>query len=291
MKTQQIGNMTVDTVVDLEGPFADLSYLLPGADPAEIMDAAGDWLAPRFYDHSTGLVVMSFHSLLVRTPHHTILVDSCIGDDKERPDRPDWHRKRGPFIANLAAHGVQPEDIDFVMCSHMHTDHVGWNTKLVDGQWVPTFPNAKHLFARNEFEYWESQNGEAGSGEGPWFDSVLPVVEAGLHVIVDSDHQLDDTFWFEPAEGHTPGSVIFHASDEGEHAIIVGDMFHSAAQLVKPSLSSRFCWDREMSARTRIATVERYADTDTLLLTAHFPTPTAGRIISHRDAFKLQTRE
>lgn len=294
METQVIGDIRIDRVVDMEGPFAALDFLLPEANTPEILNAAGDWLAPLFVG-TDGIVNMSFHSLLVRTPRHTILVDACIGDDKERPNREPWHRKRGPFLANLRKLGVAPEDIDYVMCTHMHGDHVGWNTRLADGRWVPTFPNAKYVFAKKEFDFWEKENYQARQegreGEvnhGCWWDSVLPVIESGQHELVASDHALDDTLWLEPAEGHTPGAVVFHARDGGNHAVMVGDLMHTAAQLAQPGLSSRFCWDPAQSRATREATIDKYAETDTLLLTAHFPSPTAGRIVRHGDAFRFE---
>jgi glyoxylase-like metal-dependent hydrolase (beta-lactamase superfamily II) len=298
MKTQTIGDIRIDRVVDMEGSFSSIDFLLPEANPDEIIDQAGDWLCPRFVDPADNNVIMSFHSLLIRTGKYTILVDSCIGDDKERPNRPPWHHKKGPFLDNLRAQGVQPEEVDFVMCTHMHGDHVGWNTKLENGQWVPTFPNAKYLFAQKEFDFWEKENyqaqqegREAELNHGCWFDSVLPVIEAGQHVVVGSDHALDDTMWLEPAEGHTPGAIIMHAKHGGDHAIMVGDMLHTAAQLAKPELSSRFCWDPVMSANTRKRVIDQYCETNTTILTAHFPTPTAGRIIRNGDAFKMDMGE
>ena len=294
MKTQTIGNIRIDRVVDMEGKFAALDFLLPESNPAELLEQAGDWLCPHFVDPSDSQVMMSFHSLLIRTGRHTILVDSCIGDDKERPNRPPWHRKKGPFLDNLRALGVQPEDVDYVMCTHMHGDHVGWNTQLVDGRWVPTFPNAKYVFAKKEYDFWEQENYQAKQegredevNHGCWWDSVLPVIEAGRHELVESDFALDDALWLEPAEGHTPGAVILHAQEADGHAIMVGDMMHTAAQLAKPSLSSRFCWDPALSAATRQRVIDQYCETDTLLLTAHFPSPTAGRIVRNGDAFKL----
>ncbi len=298
MKTQKIGDIRIDRVVDMEGSFSELDFLLPGANADEIIEQAGDWLCPHFIDPADKKLIMSFHSLLIRTGTHTILVDSCVGDDKERPNREGWHHKKGPFLDNLHAQGVQPEEIDFVMCTHMHGDHVGWNTRLENGRWVPTFPNAKYVFAKKEFDFWEKENYQAKQegreGElnhGSWFDSVLPVIEAGQHQLVDSDFALDDTLWLEPAEGHTPGAVILHAKQAGDHAIMVGDMLHTAAQLAQPDLASRFCWDPVMSTATRKQMIDRYCETDTVLLTAHFPTPTAGRIVRNGDAFKLDMDE
>lgn len=291
MKTQTVGNITIDRVFENEQPFFGLDHLLPGYTP-DILEANADWLKPHFIDPATDQAILGFHSLLVRTPQHNILVDCCVGNDKERP-RPFWHRQQFPWMDNLKAQGLGPEDIDYVMCTHLHADHVGWNTRLVDGRWVPTFPNAKYIFARSEYEFWAAEHAKLGADDEPvlygaFTDSVLPVVEAGRAVMVESDWDLDHSVWFEPAPGHTPGNVVVHVKDGDGHALLVGDAIHTPAQLARPSLSSIFCEDPALSAETRTRLVERVADTSTLFLTAHFPTPCAGRVVSHRDAFRFE---
>lgn len=297
MKTQRIGDITIDRVVDMEGPFAPIDFLIPNA-PGDLIESNADWLCPHFVEPGTQKLVMSFHSLLLRTPRHTILVDCCLGHDKDRPERPAWHHRQGPWLDNLRAQGVEPEDVDIVMCTHLHADHVGWNTKLVDGRWVPTFPNARYVFARAEYEYWEAEAKAARAdpnaapiNHGSFDDSVLPVVEAGRADLVETDHQIDRGIWLEPAPGHTPGNIVVHVEQTGAaaggRAILVGDVLHTAAQLAKPELSSNFCSDPVQSAVTRQRLIDTYAETDTRMLTAHFPTPTAGRIVRHRDAFRF----
>jgi len=147
MIPQTIGDMTVSRIVEYEGPIFPPGFLFPDADD-ETLRANADWLQPAFIDPETGHLIMSFHSYVVRTPRHTILVDTCLGNHKHRPQRDFWHMRDGPYLADLAAMGIAPEDVDFVMCTHLHVDHVGWNTRLVDGRWVPTFPNARYLFGR-----------------------------------------------------------------------------------------------------------------------------------------------
>ena len=289
MQTQHVGRVRIDRVVESEGPFAALDFILPDAD-AELLARHGHWLRPRFVDPQDR-AVMSFHSLIVRTPRYTILVDSCVGNDKPRPLRPGWHRQDKPFLADLAQQGLRPEDIDFVLCTHLHADHVGWNTRLVDGRWVPTFANARYIFARREYDYWAAAVARHQGGEplnhGSFEDSVLPVIEAGQALLVDDDHQLDRSVWLAPAPGHTPGNVVVHIDDGDARALLTGDVFHSAAQLARPELSSRFCSDPALSRATRTALIERYADTDTLILPAHFPTPTAGKIRAAREGFRF----
>jgi glyoxylase-like metal-dependent hydrolase (beta-lactamase superfamily II) len=298
MRTQAFGGMTIDRVIESEGPFFKLDFLLPEA-PPDLLAANADWLAPVFVEPASGMLRLSFHAFVIRTRHHTILVDGCIGNDKERPLRPHWHRQKFPFLERLAAIGVAPEQVDFVLCTHLHADHVGWNTRLRDGRWVPTFPNARYVFAKTEYEYWEREHRAAlaAGGEPPnhgsFADSVLPVVEAKRADLVADDHAIDDGVWLEGAAGHTPGTVVIHARGGGKtgresDAVFLGDIIHSAAQFAAPTLSSRFCADAAASRRTRCGLIERFAERDTLILAAHFPTPTAGRIVRHRDVFRFK---
>ncbi len=292
MKTLQLGGFQVDRVVESEGPFAPLDFLLPGIAP-DLVAAHSDWLQPRHVDPADGQAIMAFQSFVLRTRRHTIVIDTCVGNDKPRPLRPTWHLQQRPFLARMQAAGVAPEAVDFVLCTHLHADHVGWNTRLAEGRWVPTFPNARYVFARREYEHWERAHRAAlASGaevpnHGSFADSVLPVMEAGRAVLVDTDHAIEDGVRLEAAPGHTPGNCVLHAQDGKDHAVFAGDVFHTAVQLADPSLSSRFCADPVASARTRAALCERYADTGTALLAAHFPAPVAGRIVRHRDAFRL----
>lgn len=289
MQTQTIGSIRVDRLVESEGPFAEYDFLLPEARP-ELLEEHADWLRPRFLEAGGTRIIMSFHTLIVRSARYTILIDTCVGNDKPRPNRPGWHRQNKPWLSNLAAHGLQPEDIDFVLCTHLHADHVGWNTRLIDGRWQPTFPNARYLFGRREYQHWQHacQTADQPLNHGAFEDSVLPIVEAGRATLVEDDHQLDTGIWLAPAPGHTPGNVIVHLQDGGQHAILSGDVMHSALQLADPDLSSRFCSDAGQSRITRRALIDTYCDTATTLLTGHFPTPVAGRIVSHRNSFRFR---
>ena len=292
MKPQQIGDFRVDRVLESESPYFALDFLLPGA-PPDLIAANSDWLKPRFVDPADDRLILAFQSFVLRTGRHTILIDSCTGNDKERPERPNWHRQKHPFLERMRALGVAPEAVDFVFCTHLHADHVGWNTTLENGRWVPTFPNARYVFAKREYEHWEKVHREivAASGaplsHGSFADSVLPVVEAKRAVFVESDHEFEKGVHLEPAYGHTPGNCVLHARSGGGHAVFIGDVMHTAAQLANPALSSRFCSDPQESARTRTAIVERHAETDTVLLACHFPTPVAGRIRRRGEGFAL----
>ncbi len=288
MKNLSIGGVGISTVVEsLRVPMSFAEFLPQLAAAPEVLEATRSWLEPRFADLAQGVGFLDFHTYVVRTPQHTILVDTCIGDDKERGGHKFFHKLRTPWLRNLKAAGVAPEQVDFVLCTHMHADHVGWNTRLVDGRWVPTFPRARYLFARTEYEHrrrnWEAA---AGAGYGAFDDSILPVVESGQAVIVEDGHELDGCLRLEPAPGHTPGNVVIHLQSRGERGVFAGDVLHHPIQVAYPEWSSIFCEDRAQSARTRQQFVRTHADTGTLVIPAHFPAPTVGRIRSQGDRWR-----
>jgi glyoxylase-like metal-dependent hydrolase (beta-lactamase superfamily II) len=283
MRTLDFGGVTVDRVVETEGPSFHLGFIFPDAADAAIAGES-DWLLPHFLDPASGRLLMSLHSYVIRTRHHTILVDTCVGNHKDRPSTPAWHRRDTGWLDDLRAMGVPPESVDFVLCTHLHVDHVGWNTRLEDGRWVPTFPNARYLFHRDEYAHWETNEmPHVGSGttEGSFEDSVLPVVGAGLADFVEGDHGIEDGLYLEASPGHTPGHVCLHLEGGGERALFTGDMMHHPVQTAYPEWNSRYCHDPALSRATRQRYVERYADTATRILAAHFPQPVAGRIVSN----------
>jgi glyoxylase-like metal-dependent hydrolase (beta-lactamase superfamily II) len=282
----QIGDIRVAQVVESVGPSTPVGLLLPGFSPELLKDHV--WLQPEFVD-TDNRVIMSFHSYVLRTPHHTILVDSCVGNDKERPARPLWHRQKGPYLEGLAQVGVRPEDVDIVFCTHLHADHVGWNTRLRDGRWVPTFPNARYVFGRREYEHWEKRhNTGVATTHNSFGDSVLPVVEARQADLVESDHEIEAGIYLEAAYGHTPGSCLLHVKNGGEHGVFSGDVIHTPVQLTDPALSTCFCSDAAQAAATRRALCERYAETASTLFTGHFPCTTPVRLVRRGEAFGLQ---
>ncbi len=287
MKPITLGNLTVSRVIEMEGPLMPPSHLLPDATTEEV-ETHRHWLAPHFLDPE-GTLIMSIHTYVVRTRHHTILVDTCVGNDKERSLFPGWNKMQGPFLQDLEAAGVKPEQVDYVLCTHLHVDHVGWNTRWQEGRWVPTFPNAKYLFARQEWDYWKKEH-EAGKddSDGAIADSVLPIVEAGKAVLVEGDHAIDDEVWLEPTPGHTPGHVCLHLRSGGKEAVLTGDIMHHPVQCAEPQWSSAFCVDPEKSRTTRRNFLDRYAERDVLILPAHFASPTVGRIVPEGKAWRLQ---
>ena len=196
-----VGDLRLHRVIEQEQPFFDPLKFFPDLKP-EVLQENRSWLEQSAIDPATGFLNLCIQSYVVRTRHHTVLIDSCVGNDKPRPTRPFWHMMSSDaYMRGLAAHGLSVGDIDFVMCTHLHTDHVGWNTRLENGRWVPTFPKARYVFADREYEFWKAKNAEEPV---PWIaDSVLPIVEAGRAQLVRSDHALDDNIHLEPTPGHT----------------------------------------------------------------------------------------
>jgi len=280
------GDMTIHRIIEMEGAFIPALDMIAGLTP-ELLAENRSWMQPNALDDKDTLL-LCFQSYIVRTPHHTILVDSCIGNDKPRPGRPGWNMKTDDtFMRGLAAAGFSVNDIDYVMCTHMHVDHVGWNTRLENGRWVPTFPNARYVFGQQEYDHWNAENTKK---EIPvYVDSVLPVIEAKRAEIVKDDHQIGDHVRLLPTPGHTPGHLAFCFGKGSDEAVVSGDLMHSPLQARYPELSVNFDVDKVQSARTRRSFLERYCDTKTLCCTAHFPSPSAGRISRWGDGFKCET--
>ena len=229
---------------------------------------------------------MPVQSYLLRSRHHTILIDTCIGCRKSYDGVPEWRDLRDEtWLRNLEAAGVGPDDIDYVFCTHLHLDHCGWNTRLVDGRWTPTFRNAKYILAKDEYAASEA-------GDSAVFrENVLPIMEAGQAVLVDTDYALDDEVWLTPAPGHTAGHVAVNMASQGRSAVMIGDLMHSPIQLAHPEWSPNFDFDPALSADTRKRFLDSHCETDTLVLTAHFPSPSVGHVTCHAERaydFKYQ---
>ena len=242
------------------------------------------WLVPHFCEQDLKLR-LSIHSFVLRTPHHTVLVDTCIGNGRTR-DVPLWDHMTSDYLRNLRAAGVKPEEVDYVFCTHMHVDHVGWNTRLENGKWAPTFPNARYLFNRKEWEYWKDTKDE-NQGEVVK-DSLLPIVDAGLAEMVEETHRIGDEIALLPTPGHTPGHCSVRLSSGGQEAVITGDMIHHPSQIAEPHWFSRVDWNPELGIATRRAFLEAHADTATLILGTHFAPPTRLRIVSHNGGFGVK---
>ena len=270
MATIALGEVTIDSIVEIDRSSFPTPSMLPES-TAEGVARHFSWLKPHFFDERTGDIGSRVQTFIVKTPEHLVLIDTCVGNDKLREEVPAWHRRGGTWLADLAAAGVTPQQVDLVICTHLHVDHVGWNTRLVDGRWTPTFPNATYVFAGEEWDYWRHERDACIA------DSVLPVVAAGRARLVEGDHVIDRWLRFEPTPGHTPGHVCVRLTTSAGEAVFSGDLMHRVVQVAESQWSSRFCWDGKRAAETRRAFIERHADTDTVILAAHFPCP--GRIV------------
>lgn len=288
MNRWQFGEVRVDRVLEFEQPLLSWRQIFPAA-TAQAVDRHREWLEPRCIERGGDRLVMAFHSFLIRSRGRTILVDTCGGNDKPRPQKPRYHLANWPYLERLAATGVAPEQIDFVLCTHLHVDHVGWNTRLVDGRWVPTFPNAKYLFARAEWDFWSAHYQTEAFRDDPYYlDSILPVIEAGQAQFVESTFAFDDQVWLEPSAGHTPGHVSVRIRSAGNECIMTGDMMHHPLQVAEPDWSSCFCVDADRSAGTRRSFFAQHEGTPTIVLPAHFATPTAGTIVRHGSSWRYR---
>lgn len=294
MKALQLGQTVIERVAEIETMYVDPDWLYQNVQP-EMLHRHKDALGPLAIHPQTLQFGRSYHSYLIRTRGLNILVDTCNGNNKMRPTMPEYHDLQcDQYLKNLARIGLTPADIDIVLCTHLHTDHVGWNTRLVNGTWVPTFPRAKYVMARQEFDHFNRQylaNPDVPVGKGAFQDSVLPVVDAGQAEIVDMSHtvigELGDGVWMEPAAGHTPGHVTIHVRGGGRESIMTGDIIHHPILIMESSLETRFDMDKAAGEATRRRVLERLADTDNVLLTAHFCAPTAGRVTSCAHGFRF----
>ena len=286
MLQQQLGAMQINRIVEYKSSEYVRTSFFPTSTPEDWVQHES-WMKPHAMDTDTGNLTLIMQAYLVRTRHHNIIVDTCVGDHKPRPSRANWHmQSRGTVPANLAAAGISPEQIDYVFCTHMHVDHVGWNTRLQDGRWVPMFPNAKYIFSKKELQYWEALPRDERTAH--FVDSVLPIVEAGQAVLVENTYALNDEVWLEPTPGHTPDHVSVRLSSNGAQAVITGDMIHSPVQCLKPEWVMRADTDPEQACQTRRAFLERYCETEVLVCGSHFPAPSMGHIVARDQAFWFQ---
>ncbi len=279
-----LGDLTIHRLVELVEPYGRALELMPGL-TQELLDENRHWLEP----HSLApgdFFKLTMQCFVVRTPHHTILVDSCLGNDKPR-SHPAWNMKTDDtFMRELAALNLSVEDIDYVMCTHLHSDHTGWNTRLVDGRWVPTFPNARYVFSRRE--YAAMQKRSAIDGYPAYTDSVLPIVEAGRAELVEDDYALGDHVRILPTPGHTEGHVAFCLGNKRDDAVVSGDLIHVPLQMRHPELTFGRPQDAAQAAATCQAFLERLCDTPTVCCASHFPAPSLGRIKRWGTGYRME---
>jgi glyoxylase-like metal-dependent hydrolase (beta-lactamase superfamily II) len=281
--TITLGDVTVHRIVEIETGSTKVLESLPALTPERLAENRG-WLQPAALD-SEDRMLLCFQSYIVRTPRHVVLVDSCIGNEKTR-DAEIFHQKTDElWMRGLAEWGLTVNDIDYVMCTHLHVDHVGWNTRLESGRWIPTFPNARYLFSGKELDYWMAEH--AREPISCIEDSVLPIVEAKRCDLITSDHVVDAHLRLLPTPGHTIDHFAVALGRSGEDAVITGDLIHSPLQARYPELSTSIDYDLEQSAETRRNFLERYCDTSTICCFAHFPSPSWGHIKRWGDGFRV----
>lgn len=283
--TFRIGDMTIHRIVEMEFGLSKATEFLPGLTPERLAENRS-WLKPAALDKDDNLI-LCFQSYIVRTPRHTILVDSCVGNDKDRATRPAWHMKKdNVWMSGLAELGLTVNDIDFVLCTHLHVDHVGWNTRLENGRWVPTFPRARYLFSKKELDYWLAENDKASLP--PIVDSVIPIVEAKRCDLITSDHAVEDLVRLMPTPGHTIDHYAVQLGRTGKDAVMTGDLIHSPLQARYPDLSMRVDYDPQQGTETRRKFLETYCDTSTQCCFMHFPSPSRGYIKRWGEGFRCE---
>ena len=281
----RVGEIEVHRIVEMEEPFLPPDEVFVGMEADDVRRAAAGLPAGRLCP-TTGRLIFSFHAYVLRTPRQTILVDSCVGCGKSDDWYPPWqNRQDETWLHRLKGAGFRPDEIDVVFCTHLHVDHCGWNTRLENGRWVPTFRNARYLFARSEYE--ASQR----HGSSVFEENVLPVMEAGQATLVDTDHELDRGISLTPLIGHTRGHCGVNIVSNGERALLCGDAIHSELQCAYPRLMTVFDSKPEQAADTRLEMLGNCSETGAALLTAHFPSPSLGRVVATDKAFEFKFLE
>ena len=284
MRGLAIGDVTVTSIVERDGPWRRPEDMFPDYDP-ELGKRHIAELEPGVFDQASGKMVITYQTFVVRTPRHTILVDTCTGEDKGYAAPMDF--PKAPWLEGFRAAGLRFEDIDYVFCTHLHIDHCGWNTVLRDGRWVPTFPRAKYVFHKREYAAWEEATRRGDNPPGNvWRFNCEPVVEAGQALLVDDDFALDDTVWLTPTPGHSPCHCCVNIRSGGARAVVTGDLFHHALQCREPQWSTIFDWDPKQAIASRRRFFGEVAGTGLLLLPIHFPAPTAGRLEGDGERFR-----
>lgn len=288
-KEYHIAGVTVRKVQEQYLHDVPPSFLYPSAKSEEIK-AIGPRLAGIDMDEDRDTLVVSIHTWLVKTPDHVILIDTGSGNDKERPRNPGFHHQTIPFLDRLRRAGVAPEDVDFVINTHLHVDHSGWNTVLQDGKWVPTFKNARYIFPRVEQEYYSSaasHNDVNIPSSGVYEDSVWPVIDAGIADFIDREGgTFLDRFTFLPTPGHSIGHMSVLLEADNESAIFAGDVMHHPIQVERPDFNTVFCEFLDLAAQSRRRVLELTADKHAMYFSTHFPGSSAGYVTRDGEKFR-----
>jgi glyoxylase-like metal-dependent hydrolase (beta-lactamase superfamily II) len=275
-----VGDITITSVIEAETAHIPPEFFFTGVDAGAVREQP--WLVPDFADEH-GNITLRVQALVIDQPGRRVLVDPCVGNAKQRA-LPFWHEQSFPFMERFTEAGFDAASIDVVVHTHLHADHVGWDTHLVDGTWVPTFTNARHLYTEAELAFCRDRGIE---GEDVYGDSVGPIVDGGLADVVDADTDLGGGLRLEATPGHTPGHVSLWLESGGETALVTGDFVHHPAQLARPTWAEVGDDDVALAEATRRRMFARAAEQDTLFIGTHFPTRPAGRVVADGDAWRF----
>ena len=281
MLNWKVGRVKVTRIVEMDLPVPAL-MVIPQATPEELRKSP--WLYPHFVSDDDATLKLSVHALLVEAPGLKLIVDTCVGNDRPR-EITGGEPLATPFLQHLAEAGWSREAVDTVVCTHLHVDHVGWNTMLENGKWVPTFPNARYLIGRGEYEFWSTHEDE--EQKAMLGDSIKPVFDAGLVQLVELDHTLSREIRLTPSIGHTPGHVSVMIESEGERAVITGDIAHHPCQMAHPDWSFDEPDRKAAALLTRTRLFAEWAGQPILVIGSHFPDPTAGHVVRDGAAFRF----
>ena len=280
MLSWQVGRVKITRVVEMDLPVP--SRVLPEATPAELRKMP--WLYPHFVSADGGTLHLSVHALLVEAPGLRLVVDTCIGNDRPR-EISGGVALATSFLEDMAAIGWTRDSVDAVICTHLHVDHVGWNTMLENGKWMPTFPRARYLIGRSEYEYWSAT--EDDEQRAMLGDSIQPIVDAGLVELVEPEHVVSPEIRLTPSFGHTPGHVSVLIESDGQRAAITGDIAHHPSQMAHLGWSFGDS-DKAQGIATRSRLFGEWADQPILVIGTHFAAPTAGHILRDGAAFRFE---
>ena len=290
-ESQQItlGSVTVTRVEEMHGPIMPAEQFFPGL-PEQAWKEQREMLVPDHVGADDTMVHAAMQTWVLRSGGRTILVDTAIGNDKARPAVEAWDHLHLDYLGNLARADVRPEDVDLVINTHLHTDHIGWNTRLADGDWVPTFPNATYLMPKVDFEFWNPANNPdivGGVNENAFEDSVVPVLEAGQLQLWEGSHAIDANLRLEAAPGHTPGHGVIKLESSTDRALFAADILHTPLQVTHPDYSSCFCRDPSQARATRLRLLGWAADNNALVVPAHFSGHSALEVQHHGGSFTI----
>lgn len=305
MSVWQIGDARITAIV--EQKLTGINELIQKATPENLAEI--EWLSPQ-YIAEDGTLLGLVQCFVIEIGGKRIMVDTCVGDQKDLPSSHEWHQKIFGLYDRFREAGFEADQIDYVLCTHLHLDHVGMNTLLIDGAFVPTFPNAQYLFARSEFEFWASEYEKPeinpATLEKPFEkmraafhktqkhvhdQSVQPIFDAGLGVLVDPPLEIVPGVRLIPTPGHTPGHCSVEVSSKGARAVITGDSFHHPCQIARHEWGTFADIDRASGTATRKAMLNDLCGSDALMIGTHFAEPSAGRIVEDGESFRLDTGE